>query len=155
MKKVIAIDFDGCLCENKFPNVGTPTWDVINEAKERQQKGCALILWTCRDGKTLVDAVKACESWGLYFDAVNENLPERIEAFGNNPRKIGADEYWDDRAVVKCFSNDVRRGDSVVFIDVDAHYSEPEFYPAVGTMGQVLAATDGAQYVQMGERHDQ
>ena len=43
--------------------------------------------------------VSAFGDWGLTFDAVNENLPERIEMFGNDPRKIGADEYWDDRAV--------------------------------------------------------
>ena len=37
---------------------------------------------------------------GLYFDAVNANLPERIAYFGGDCRKISADEYWDDRAVV-------------------------------------------------------
>ena len=36
---------------------------------------------------------------GLRFDAVNENLPENIEFFGNDCRKVWANEYWDDRAV--------------------------------------------------------
>ena len=31
-------------------------------------------------------------------DAVNENLPERIEFFGGDCRKVGADVYIDDRA---------------------------------------------------------
>ena len=31
------------------------------------------------------------------FDAVNENLPEIVEAFGVDPRKIFANEYIDDR----------------------------------------------------------
>ena len=47
----------------------------------------------------LQEAVKACESWGLSFDAINENLSERVSFFGTNSRKISADEYWDDRAV--------------------------------------------------------
>jgi len=42
----------------------------------------------------------ACAQWGLHFDAVNESLPSWIAAFGTRPRKVGASEYWDDRAVV-------------------------------------------------------
>lgn len=81
MQKAIAIDFDGCLCTNEYPNTG-------------------LILWTCRQGKELEEAVAACERWGLHFDAVNENLPSWKEFFRNDTRKVGANEYWDDRAVI-------------------------------------------------------
>ena len=35
----------------------------------------------------------------MIFDAVNESLPDWIEAFGTTPRKVGASEYWDDKAV--------------------------------------------------------
>ncbi len=41
----------------------------------------------------------ACEGWGLTFDAVNESLPDWIEEFKTRPRKVGASEYWDDKAV--------------------------------------------------------
>ena len=41
----------------------------------------------------------ACEAWGLTFDAVNESLPDWVEAHRSDPRKVGASEYWDDRAV--------------------------------------------------------
>lgn len=37
---------------------------------------------------------------GLQFDAINDSLPEWKEHFGTSPRKIGADEYWDDKAKV-------------------------------------------------------
>lgn len=33
-------------------------------------------------------------------------LPDWIEAFCNRPRKVGATEYWDDRAVVLPVSNE-------------------------------------------------
>lgn len=46
----------------------------------------------------LQDAVTACEGWGLIFDAINESLPDWIEKFGTQPRKVGASEYWDDKA---------------------------------------------------------
>ena len=64
-----------------------------------QEAGAGLILWTCREGQLLQEAVAACESWGLHFDAINESLPSWIAAFNNAPRKVGASEYWDDRAV--------------------------------------------------------
>lgn len=99
LRKAIAIDFDGCLCKDEYPAVGEPNWPVINAAKAEQANGAALILWTCRVDEALDEALVACEQWGLHFDAVNENLPERVEFFGTAPRKVGADEYWDDRAV--------------------------------------------------------
>ena len=51
-----------------------------------------MILWTCREGKLLYDAMEACFDWGLQFDAINDSLPEWKEHFGTSPRKIGADE---------------------------------------------------------------
>lgn len=97
--KAIAIDFDGCLCDNAHPAIGAPHWGVIARAKMEQEAGAGLILWTCREGQLLLEAVAACESWGLHFDAINESLPSWIAAFDNAPRKVGASEYWDDRAV--------------------------------------------------------
>lgn len=99
-RKVIAIDFDGTLFElGEFPEFGKPRWDIINRAKAEQANGAALILWTCRTDEDLADAIKACEAVGLQFDAINNSLPEWRTAFDNEPRKVGATEYWDDRAV--------------------------------------------------------
>lgn len=99
MRKAIAIDFDGCICSNAWPEIGEPNWDVIQAALEEKRKGTALILWTCRVGVLLDAAVAACAKWGLTFDAVNKNLPERIEHYETESRKVSADEYWDDRAI--------------------------------------------------------
>lgn len=99
MRKAIAIDFDGCLSTDAFPAIGEPNWPAINRAKAEQRDGAGLILWTCREDQLLLDAIATCEGWGLTFDAVNESLPDWIEAFGNRPRKVGASEYWDDKAV--------------------------------------------------------
>ena len=39
-----------------------------------------------------------CRAAGLEFDAVNENLPEIIRAYGSDSRKVSADTYIDDKA---------------------------------------------------------
>ena len=36
--------------------------------------------------------------WDWSFDYINENVPERIQRYGLDCRKIGADIYLDDRA---------------------------------------------------------
>lgn len=87
--KAIAIDFDGCLCDNAYPAIGAPHWGVIARAKMEQEAGAGLILWTCREGPLLQEAVAACESWGLHFDAINESLPSWIAAFKNAPPPQG------------------------------------------------------------------
>lgn len=99
--RVIAVDFDGCLCTNNYPLAGEPNWNVIEELKLEIAKGTKVILWTCRCGKDLDVAIRACKGWGLEFDAVNDNLKEWKKAWGNNTRKVGATEYWDDKAVNK------------------------------------------------------
>lgn len=97
--KIIAVDFDGCLATNKFPEVGDPISKTISRLKQEQANGAKVILWTNRRDKPLDDAVNFCKELGIHLDAVNANLPEIIEAFGGDTRKIFANEYWDDRAV--------------------------------------------------------
>jgi len=96
---VIAIDFDGCLCADDWPEIGPPNNDIIDQAIRCQKDGACLVLWTCREDELLKAAVEACRKWGLEFDYINENPKFRIDLYGNDCRKIGADEYWDDRSV--------------------------------------------------------
>jgi hydroxymethylpyrimidine pyrophosphatase-like HAD family hydrolase len=100
--KIIAVDFDGCLVINEWPNIGLPIPKNIDKLKEEQANGAKIILWSSRVGQSLTDAIRFCNELNIYFDAVNENLPEIIELYGGDPRKIFASEYWDDRAVLKC-----------------------------------------------------
>ncbi len=96
--KIYAIDFDGTLCTDKYPEIGRPRMRVIRKVKRLQAKGHKFILWTCRGGELLFAANYWCFKHGLHFDAVNKNLPEMVEKYGTDPRKIGADKYIDDKA---------------------------------------------------------
>lgn len=100
---IIAVDFDGCLCSNNWPEIGEPNLHAIYELRRRQRNGCKIILWTCRVGKALQEAIDFCHVLGLDFDAVNANVQEVIDEYGGDARKIFAHEYWDDKAKVVAY----------------------------------------------------
>lgn len=96
---IYAVDFDRCLSFASWPAVGLPNRPLIEYLIRCRLNGDKLILWTCRTGEALNAAVTFCKDQGLEFDAVNENLPELIERYGNDPRKINADLYIDDKCM--------------------------------------------------------
>lgn len=97
---IVAVDFDGTLCENMFPKIGAPKNDMIQAIKEYKSYGWKIILWTCRNNEHLTKAVDWCKAHGLEFDAINTNLPEVQKVFGGDTRKIFADVYIDDKNVL-------------------------------------------------------
>ena len=96
---IVAVDFDGTLCEDKWPEIGDARESLIWHLRCRQARGDKIVLWTCRTGDRLREAVEWCSLYGLIFDAINENLPEVIEYCGGDSRKIYADEYIDDKMI--------------------------------------------------------
>ncbi len=106
---IYAVDFDGCLCKNAYPDIGEPNVRLIRDLMRLRQKGNYIILWTCREGEKLDDAVQWCGRFGLVFDAVNDNLPMIIQAYGDS-RKVYADYYIDDKATRVSFRLSARSG---------------------------------------------
>lgn len=94
---VYAIDFDGTLVQDKFPEIGKEIPGRVEKCKRLQKSGDKIILWTCRNGEHLAEAVNWCKERGLVFDAVNENLPEVKERWGGDTRKVYCDFYIDDK----------------------------------------------------------
>lgn len=96
---IIAVDFDGTLVEDKFPEIGEPIQSVWQDLFRAQNSGVKIILWTSRDNERLKAAVEFCTARGLHFDAINDNLDECKILFNNDTRKVYANEYWDDKAI--------------------------------------------------------
>lgn len=92
---IIAIDFDGTITEEtnstKIGTLKQNAKEVINWMKE---KGCYTILWTCRTGKGLNDAILFLKQNGINFDAINKNAP--FLDFQTS-QKIFANQYIDNR----------------------------------------------------------
>lgn len=99
-KKIFAFDFDGTIVTNKFPGIGEPIEDVINLIHRVKASGHYIILYTMREGGYLQDALDFCNSHGITFDAVNDNLSHMKDFYKNNPRKVYANYYIDDH---NCF----------------------------------------------------
>lgn len=96
----IAVDFDGTIVENKYPRIGKPRLFAFEVMKALQGEGHLLVLWTCRYGNSLAEAVNFCRENGVEFYAVNANYPEENleKPLGRSP-KINADIYIDDRQI--------------------------------------------------------
>lgn len=97
-KLILAIDFDGTIVEDAYPNIGKPQLFAFETLKRLQSDGHRLILWTYRDGKKLEEAVVFCKENGIEFYAVNKSFPEEQFSKDRSP-KIHADYFIDDRNI--------------------------------------------------------
>lgn len=93
--KVIAIDFDGTI-------YNSTNKQLINGAKEAikilHQKGYVLVLWTCRSGNRLKNAINILKQYDLYqyFYCINET-PDFVKY--KVSCKVCASFYIDDRNI--------------------------------------------------------
>ena len=95
---IVGVDFDGQIVEDKFPKIGKIIIDegyssifVLKEiyALKKHQ----LILWTCRCGIYLCEAIEWLNKQEVKFHAINSNV---IETIGHAIPKVRADCYIDN-----------------------------------------------------------
>lgn len=91
---IIAVDFDGTLQIGSEPNRL-----LIDRLRREQRQGNTVILWTCREGKSLQEALQFLYEQGFVPNGVNQNSPQAIRMLGHDSRKVYADIYIDDKAV--------------------------------------------------------
>ena len=119
---IIAVDFDGVLCEDRFPEIGAPDYEVVSLVRQLIDAGHEVILWTCRVDARLQEAVEWCEDRGLRFCAVNKNAPSnraRGESeYPNGTRKVYADVYVEDHDLL------YRRADRLYREGTREHYAQ-------------------------------
>ena len=92
--KVIAIDFDGTITKNyKFPNIIGELREGCKEAIDFIRQKNKVVLWTCRSGEYLTEAIEFLKANGIEVDGVNTDIYTKTD------RKIIADIYIDDRNI--------------------------------------------------------
>ncbi|MDD6155271.1 MAG: hypothetical protein PUB39_06940 [Eubacteriales bacterium] len=95
---IVAVDFDGCLAAKEKGKL-VPNMGLIQNLKRNQASGNTVILWTCREGRSLMEALAFLRSYGFIPNFVNCNCPEGLKKLGHDSRKIYADIYLDDKGV--------------------------------------------------------
>lgn len=98
---IIAIDFDGTIVEDKYPEIGAFRPGAVEAIKQLRRDGYVLLLWTCRTGLELGRAVKYCAEAGIRFDGINQNLRSEIVRYDGDTRKVAANLYVDDRGLAE------------------------------------------------------
>ena len=95
---VIAVDFDGTIVEDCYPEIGEPKIFAFETLVEIQKNNHQLILWTTRTGERLEEAVAFCKKNGVEFYAVNASYPE--EKFENTAsRKINCEVFVSEKNI--------------------------------------------------------
>ena len=73
--KVVAVDFDGTITkDNKFPDVIGVVRDGCKEAIDYIRKNNKVILWTCRTGKHLDEAIAFLKANEIEVDGINADV---------------------------------------------------------------------------------
>lgn len=131
---IIAIDFDGTLCEHRFPEIGQEVPGAFRWLKEFESHGARLILWTMRsdlrnphdnntgptpganaDRDYLTEAVNWCKERGVTFWGVNQNPDQH--SWTQSPKQY-AHIYIDD-AAFGCPLREMPRAGSRPAVDWD------------------------------------
>ena len=104
---IVAVDFDGTIVENMFPEIGPEVPGAFKWLNIFKEAGAKLLLWTVRSdtnsymrhdnvcGKVLSAAVSYCGVKGIGFDGVNEYYPQKA---WSDSEKVFAHVYIDDAA---------------------------------------------------------
>jgi hydroxymethylpyrimidine pyrophosphatase-like HAD family hydrolase len=98
-RRIIAVDFDGTIVEDEWPNIGSIKNKVIDAMqREKDIRDTYIIIWTCRSGEELQKMQDFLDKNNIPYDRINANAPWILDEWKRDNRKIFAHEYWDDNA---------------------------------------------------------
>lgn len=102
-KFIIAVDCDSTLFEDRFPYTGKPIRNTIEACRfMRQYSDVEIVMWSCRNGQSLINAIEACENEGIPCHQYNQHSTTTLSEFESmgitTTRKLLADVYIDDLA---------------------------------------------------------
>lgn len=90
---IVAVDFDGTMALHRYPKIGDPVPYALETVRELIKHEHQIVLYTCRTGQELQDAVEWLASHGIELFGVN-TLPDNLA----NTSKPFASIYIDDAA---------------------------------------------------------
>lgn len=100
-RKIIAIDFDGTIVEDCFPKIGNLKPGAKDAINDMNEAGHTIIIWTCRSGINLLNAIEFLAKEGIGYHHINQSCPENVKLYGCDTRKVYADIYVDDKGLIQ------------------------------------------------------
>ena len=98
-KKCFAIDFDGTLVVDAYPDIGIPKLEIVNKVKQLILNRHKVILWICRTGEYLQNAtsyISELEGLDKQFEEVVANGKRKEVIFADRfPLRYFVDAYDD------------------------------------------------------------
>jgi|SRR6056297_1159934 len=97
-RKIIAVDFDGTIVEDEWPEIGKTKHRVVEQMIKEKEEGTYIIIWTCRSGQEIQEMQDWLDEQCIPYDRINANASWILDEWKRDNRKIFAHEYWDDKA---------------------------------------------------------
>lgn len=98
-KAIVAVDFDGTICEASYPEVGKERHKAKKYINKLYNEGYGIVINTCRTNESACAAIKFLKNRDIKYHYFNTNFPHLIEQYGTDCRKISADVYIDDKCL--------------------------------------------------------
>lgn len=97
---IIAVDFDGTISRGKYPAIDGEQPYAGEALRKLHEQGHYLIIWTCRCGTPLLDAINWLLERHIPFDRVNDHNPGSVAKYGGRGgKKVYAHCYIDDKNI--------------------------------------------------------
>lgn len=96
---IVGIDFDGTIVEEKYPNIGNLKPHAREAIRMLYEEGFYIILWTCRTGAFLQEAISFLNKEGIPFHQANDHHPEIARHYGGKSQKLLVDISVDDKNI--------------------------------------------------------
>lgn len=96
---IIAIDFDGTIIEDRFPDIGEMKQGAGEAINALYAEGFTIIIWSCRNGINKARAIEWLVRAGIKFHYFNQSCADNVKKYGSDTRKVYADLYIDDKGV--------------------------------------------------------
>lgn len=94
---IIAIDFDGTISRGEYPAIAGEQPYAGEVLRKLHEQGHYIIIWTCRCGAPLLNAINWLLERNIPFDRINDHNPDNVAKYGEGGNKVYADCYIDDK----------------------------------------------------------
>lgn len=99
---IIAIDFDGTIVEDRYPEIGKMIDGAREVINRLYDEGYEIIIWSCRARVGKARAIEFLAKNGIKYHRFNESSPANLKQYNNvDTRKVYADLYIDDKGLMK------------------------------------------------------